>query len=158
MSTPPTADQFVNRDSGTLSVGPGSGPTHKPPEAAKALHWFALLGGALAWATQFLVGYLVTEGVCVGAAVGAAGGATDGPATAAAAVANGTLAVVLVSLVAFTVAVLAALAGRRLWRRGRDESEGGSGWVGLAGLLLSGVFAFVIAIQVLPLFLGGGCT
>ena len=116
------------------------------PEVAGPALWFGLLGGAAAWAVQFLTGYLVSEGVCVGAAGTGSG------------VAGGSLAVLLVSAAAFVVAVLAALSGRRVWQAERDGPEGGRGWVGLAGLVLSAVFAFVIAIQVTPLFLGGGCA
>ena len=61
------------------------------------------------------------------------------------------------SVVAFIIAVAAAFSGRRFWLRVRDDT-GGGGFVGLTGMLLSAVFAFVIAVQVLPLFLGGGCA
>src|SRR5690606_13189106 len=104
-------------------------------EGQSPAQWFGLLGGAGAWAAQFIAGYLISEGVCVGLA-GSGGG-----------VGGGSLAVLLVSIVAFVVAVFAALAGRRVWRQRRSEPEGGSGWVGLAGMLLSAVFAFVIAVQ-----------
>lgn len=113
--------------------------------------WFGLLGGAAAWAVQFLAGYLISEGACV-----AAGEAGLAPAA---------LAIGLISLIAFAVAVAATLAGRRVWLQERRDlgadrvrSEGGSGWTGLAGALLSGVFAFVILVQTMPLFLGGGCA
>lgn len=120
-------------------------PSRAPDGADPAL-WFGLLGGAAAWAVQFLAGWLITEGVCVGAADTGTG------------VGAGVVAVLVLSVAAFVVAIAAASAGRRVWRRERHEQDGGSGWVGLAGLVLSGVFAFVIAVQVMPLFLGGGCT
>ncbi len=138
--------------------------------------WFGLLGGAAAWAVQFLAGYLISEGSCVAAAGAVNGGSLSGS----------SLSVLLVSLAAFVVAVLAALAGRRVWLKGGEEAaragpvgealqggesrrharhpepqpepHGGSRWVGLAGFMLSGVFAFVIVVQVLPLFIGGGCA
>lgn len=141
MSTHPTTSRPLN----------GAGPTL----------WFGLLGGAAAWAVQFLAGYLITESVCVGAAAGG----LDASA--------GVVVVLVLSIAAFAVAVAAAFAGRWVWqsqrdvRGGRDDlgdgvssgvSRGGSGWVGLAGMVLSAVFAFIIAIQIMPLFLGGGCT
>lgn len=129
MSTRSTANEHIN----------GAAADSRP-----AL-WFGLLGGALAWAVQFAAGYFISEGVCVGLAGNGTG------------VGAGSLAILLVSVAAFVVAVLAALAGRRVWQQ-QGGPEGGSAWVGLAGLLLSAVFAFVIAVQVLPLFLGGGCA
>ena len=111
--------------------------------------WFGLLGGAAAWAVQFVSSYLITEGMC-GAAEQSGGGVT------------GALVIVLaVSVTTFVVAVAAALAGRRVWLRARGDAEeptGGTAWTGLAGMLLSGVFAFIIAAQVLPVFLAGGCA
>ncbi len=112
--------------------------------------WFGLLGGAGAWAVQFLVGYLVTESMCVAASSGDGGVIT-----------GSVVAVIVVSVVAFGVAVAATLAGRRVWQQGRERGEvpsGGTGWTGLAGMLLSGTFAFIILAQVLPLFLAGGCA
>ncbi len=155
-----TADRTPGRDAD------GAGP---------AL-WFGLLGGAAAWAVQFLAGYLISEGSCVAAA---------GAVNESGALSGASLSVLLVSLAAFVVAVLAALSGRRVWLAGGEEAaragpgddaqqagetrrhahgepgrepHGGSRWVGLAGFMLSGVFAFVIAVQVLPLFIGGGCA
>ena len=41
---------------------------------------------------------------------------------------------------------------------GPVTASGGTGWTGLAGMLLSGTFAFIIVAQVMPLFLAGGCA
>lgn len=121
--------------------------------------WFALLGGAAAWAVQFLTGYLVTESMCVAAQRSASAEQAAGALTGA------TVAVLVVSLAAFAVAVAAALAGRRVWRRSEERTDergevrtGGMGWTAFAGMLLSGVFAFIILAQVLPLFIAGGCA
>ncbi len=113
--------------------------------------WFGLLGGAAAWAVQFLVGYLVTESMCVAASARGAEGVLTGS----------VVAVVVVSVAAFGMAVAATLAGRRVWQRSKERGEkpsGGTGWTGLAGMLLSGTFAFIIVAQVMPLFLAGGCA
>src|SRR5690606_27495372 len=118
--------------------------------------WFGLLGGAAAWAVQFLVGYLASEGACVGA--GMSGAVTSGAVTSGTVVSGAVLGVAVLSVVAFAVSVAAALAGRRVWLRERDELRGDSGFMGQAGMLLSAVFAFLIAVQALPLLLGGGCA
>lgn len=121
---------------------------------------FAMLGGAAAWAVQFLVGYITSEGACVALAAGsgAGAGAVGAGGASVAGLAPTVIAVVVVSLVAFGVALAAASAGRRVWLAERDVAGGSRGFVGLAGMLLSGVFALLIVVQVAPLVLAGGCA
>lgn len=115
--------------------------------------WFGLLGGPSAWAVAFIAAYLMTESACV------TGGSLVGPG--------------IVWLLGTAVAVTATIVawgtrGEALsvtpngdpgasGPEARSDSPTGRRFLAIAGVLLSGLFAFITLTHAVPLFVGVGC-
>lgn len=115
--------------------------------------WFGLLGGPLAWAAAFIAAYLMTESACV------TGGSLVGPG----------IVWLLGAAVAVAAAVVAVGARGEAVASTPDDDPGAGGpearsdrptgrrFMAIAGVLLSGVFAFITLTHAVPLFVGVGC-
>lgn len=115
--------------------------------------WFGLLGGPLAWAVAFISAYLMTESACV------TGGSLVGPAVVWL---LGTAVAVAATVVAWGARVEAVSvtpngdAGAS-GPEARSDRPTGRRFMAIAGVLLSGVFAFITLTHAVPLFVGVGC-
>jgi hypothetical protein len=111
--------------------------------------WFGFLGGALAWTLHLLASYLLAEGSCAPAL------AVDGMRG------SGIVAILMHSatLAGALVALAATLSARSQWRRWRgDADQSGRGYIGLAGVFVSGAFLLIILIEGLPPLLIPPCA
>jgi hypothetical protein len=118
------------------------------PAPGEARLWFALLGSAAAWAVHFLAVYMLLEIAC-----------PAGWQTRALLGLNGAAAAVLLAgLAALPVVVASGLAARRAMREGPDDRGDGGAYprhLGLAGVVLAGIFFLAIVAETVPaLFLG----
>lgn len=98
--------------------------------------WFAVLVGPLIWAAHFMASYVLVPYACA---------------------ADSDLSLHLSTLVALAFCGAGAFAGWRFWRKadgGLETWEGGAvgrtRWMGLSGLMLSGLFAMVILAEGVP--------
>lgn len=112
--------------------------TADAPAASRAALWFAGLGGALAWTLHLLGSWLVAEFGCLWLRFH---GGTP-PITL----------LVLVAVVSLAIAVAAALAGFRSLQRLGDGGPENEVFMARTGMVASGTFAFVIAVQAVPIF------
>jgi hypothetical protein len=137
-----------------------------PPAAdvARAALWFGIVGAPAAWTLHELVGSALAGGACH---PGPALGQVLTPSTA------WTLDLVL-ALVALAAGLAALWAAYRSWRRTtgpvrirpgeaspgglHEAAEGRARFMALAGILLSAVFTFTIALDALSLFLSPFCV
>ena len=101
----------------------------RPGRSSLAL-WFGLLGGHVAWTTQLLSSYALVEAVCPGG--------------------DAKLAMGAVTLAAGLVALASGWAAWRVRRRGR-------GFLGTVGLLLAGIYLYLIALGGVGLAAFGTC-
>lgn len=114
------------------------------------LQWFAVLAGAGAWATQFIVSYNLTDtGACAPAAPHflASGGYRP--------------VLVVVNGLAAAVAAVALVVSHRCWRRlnDADPTPGDrASWLAMAGIMANGLFLLMILASFLPLALLSSCT
>jgi hypothetical protein len=125
------------------------------PSTGYALRlWFGLLGGALAWATHFLVSYILVSVACVSNyfAWQIAG-------------LNGLLLVLLLAtIIAATVTTVALVTAYRSWQRTGEGAEpsdegprGRDAYMSVAGVILNSLFLFLIALETVPLFVLRAC-
>jgi heme/copper-type cytochrome/quinol oxidase subunit 2 len=137
-------------------------PAMHPAPAAHTIGlgalWFGLFGAPLAWSAQLLLNYGLVAHACFPASI---------PRTAP--MFDALWVVVLIaSLAAAIVAVLALSTAIRGWRRTREEHPGGheallergegrTRFMAIAGILLSTIFLFGIVMNTLPLFLVSPC-
>jgi hypothetical protein len=123
------------------------------PALGGARHWFALLGASVAWATHFMVSYLLIEAAC------AAGWQQRAPLGL-----NGVAAAVLLTtLLTLPVAVASALVARRNLQRGAAAEAGEDAadvdaYLGRAGLLLGALFSLVILAESIPALVLAPCA
>jgi hypothetical protein len=113
--------------------------------------WFALLGSAAAWAVHFLVFYGLVEFGCGGLQGGAVMGLSFISAL-----------LLLAGLLGLAVVAGSALAARLVWREGRAADDDARAerdrYIGLASLVLSGIFALAILAETIPAALLSPCT
>ncbi|HEX7022270.1 MAG TPA: hypothetical protein VF171_05385 [Trueperaceae bacterium] len=119
-----------------------------PSAPGSGLLWFGLLGGAAAWSVNFVVAYALAESTCFTSlreweVLGVRGTAVI---------------ILVVSLVTALVALIAALVSWGNWRRWRGGEPGGAAFASLTGLILSGVFLFIILVESLPVLFVGVCS
>lgn len=113
-------------------------------DVSRAALWVGVLGGALAWLVHFLLAYVIAEWGCVPLVPGVRVlGLT------------GTIWLLLiVSAVMFAIACASALIARR--SRARLPDPGGEGgaepFMARLGVQLSALFAFIIAVESVPIF------
>jgi len=125
-------------------------PDAKPgraPRAGRLLLVFAIVGGPAAWVLHLLAGYGVEEAACSPAAAGTGFRHDD----------IWLIAVLTAALAA--VAVAAAGAGWVAFRGSGtgDDARGHRRFLGLAGLIGSGLFALIIVLVGYALTALGGC-
>jgi hypothetical protein len=120
--------------------------------------WFGLFGAPAAWSVQLLVNYALVAHACFPKSEPLASPAL-----------GGLHAIVLgTSFAALAIALAAAVTAGRSLRGSRHESHGGNGallevgegrtgFMALAGVLVSGVFLLGIAMNAIPLFLVSPC-
>lgn len=115
--------------------------------------WFGLLGGPVAWAVAFMTAYLMAESACLtgGSLVGAGIVWLLGTAVAVAAT--------VVAWGARGAAAAVAPNGDPAagGPEARSDRPTGRRFMAIAGVLLSGTFAFITATHAVPLFVGVGC-
>lgn len=118
-------------------------PTKEYSVSQRSL-WIGLLGGAVAWFVRFLLAYAISEWRCA---------FSDREAIF---LSLTTTAWVLlgVSAVLLALAVAATLIAYRAQRamRARGETEGAAYFMARTGTFLSGLFAFIIAVESIPIF------
>ncbi len=113
------------------------------PVGRRGQLWFGLLGGAVAWTAHLMLAYLIAEFGCLTAA----GHRAYLGLTAV------TWAVLGVSAATLLVALAATLVAERNRRR-LPPYEGDArpgAYVAYAGVILSGMFSFVILVESLPI-------
>jgi hypothetical protein len=114
---------------------------------SRGMLWFALLGGGVAWAVHLGGAWAISEFGCV---AGIQRSLLLGVSVVA-------WAIVAVSVMAFAVAVAATVVG---WRRENrlelrdpaDRVDGSAMYMCRAGWITSGIFAFIILVQSVPIF------
>jgi hypothetical protein len=117
-------------------------------ERREAILWFGLLGGAVAWFIHLTASYLLSESAC----------ATTLGGQELLGVPASLLLQLAITLVAGLVALAAAVAGYRSWTVWKHEmAAGSSGFVGLAGFILSSMFLFIIIVETIPALFLSGC-
>lgn len=116
--------------------------------------WFGLFGAPTLWVIHFLVLYAVTEAAC-----------PTGLNRLILLGMNGLVAsTLLITLLALAGVVAASLAARSLWRAARSEvdrehiTNTRRGYMGLAGMLLGGLFFLVIVMESIPVFVLPACV
>lgn len=122
-------------------------------ERAKAALWFGFLGGAVAWTAHLLLAYFFSEFGCIGELHQRAILGLMAP----------TAVIALLSALLLLVAALATWVAYRAAKRlglsiigstEAEEKQGQSGaaiYLARAGVLMSGLFVFVILVQSLPI-------
>jgi membrane protein implicated in regulation of membrane protease activity len=122
------------------------------PAPGGARHWFALLGASVAWATHFMVCYLLIEAACAAGWQGRTLLGLNGVAAA----------VLLTTLLTLPVAIASALVARRVPRRGGeaadDDAQETDAYLGRAGLLLGALFSLVIVAESIPALVLAPCA
>ena len=119
----------------------------QPDTAGRGKLWFGLLGGAIAWLAHLLLSWIVGEFGCL---------AGLGEITLLGLAGTAWL-VILVSLATFAVSVAAAVAARAVGKRLRPEADsldqtGSDRFLARIGVITSGLFAFVILVESIPVF------
>jgi hypothetical protein len=106
--------------------------TTSTPAPLRRRRWFALLGGAIAWFVHLIAIFLISEFGCVAGL----GERLWGNISVVAALLLGA------SVVPLVIASAAAIVGYR----DRQSAD----WLSQAGALMSGLFALIIAVQLIP--------
>jgi hypothetical protein len=119
--------------------------TGERPVARGAL-WFGLMGGAVAWLAHFLAVWLIAEFGCIMAAGRPPAGFISTTA----------FLLIVATVICLAAAAAATIVGHRAGRRLREEGAGSdervSYFMARGGAISSGLFAFFIAVQSLPIF------
>ena len=146
------------------------GAAHPAParnEVSKGLLWFGLVGGALAWTVQTLIDLAITSHGCYPRLFPLASPVLAGL--------RGIL--VVVSLAALVVCIVAALVAIRTWSRTRHEHQASTGagekhgpsaalletgegrtrFLALSGLMTSIVFTIAVLAHTISIFIVGPC-
>lgn len=124
-----------------------SAPATSRRQPGLARQWVGVLGPPAAWAGQFLVSYNLADSLgCSPAALSPLNTSAGLKAALAMVTAAGALVCVVCALV--------SLGTLRRLRAADDPSPGGRAhWMGVAGLMVSGLFLLIILASVLPLLL-----
>lgn len=108
--------------------------------------WFGFLGGAVAWLLHLVGAWLIAEYGCLWAPGTVLGGSMTVVA----------LLVIVLSVMLAGAAAASALLAQRSVRRLRERGDGPerplARFLASGGAILSGSFAFVIAVQSVPIF------
>ena len=106
--------------------------------------WFGLLGGAVAWTLHLMASYVVAEFGCVMASQSGSGGGITAT----------VVLLTIVSVVCLAGAVAATAVAYRSLSRLRDRSADDADaerFMARAGLIASGLFAFIVAVESVPI-------
>lgn len=119
-----------------------SAQTNESANVGQLALWFGLLGGVIVWVFHLLVSYAFVPVACN---------------TGLDSILYGT------AVATLSTAIASVLVAGRTWRRTHNAVNDGhieiqrSYFLGVAGIILSGFFVFVIIVQSLPMFLQGAC-
>jgi hypothetical protein len=113
---------------------------------ARGALWFGLMGGAVAWLAHFLAAWLIAEFGCIMAA--------GRPPVAF--ISTTAVLLIVATVICLAAALAATVVGHRAGRSLREEGAGSddrvSYFMAKGGAISSGLFAFFIAVQSIPIF------
>lgn len=114
-----------------------------PVGVSRRALWFGLLGGAVAWTLHLMGAYAIAEFGCLGVGPVSVGGITTPAALL--------IALSVVCLGSAVAATVVAYRGhRRLCDRPDDGGDAGP-FIARTGLIASGLFAFIILVESVPI-------